>query len=598
MTVPPLSFLAPPRFTLLHWFIVYACLHLSARFVIALDTMDTIGAPHALLWLRSALSDAAMAFLPALLAIGLGRLSRFLPYALLVLWCVALAGNREYIGEWQSNLSALDMAGLFEPAFIRGSVLTPRLAMTACSLGLLAFAVLWMASRSATAAPSKEMAYAGLVIALVTLRLPATPPYLWMQENPLEENIHQLVRTMALKPSAASPSDIQTARRLLQASRRQDLQGGLIVAPRPRSNVLIVTIESLSEPTMQRWMPYLKRLADEHLHYTQYINPNITTIRGLYTQLSGEETYFGRFGRDRIAPRLAALNLTDQALPAILNGQGYQTLFMQAAELEFQDKEHVMKGVGFTQVIGDTAATPGDRFSEWGVDDKSLYANAQRAIETLEKEHPGQPWMVTLLTVGTHHPYGVDPSFQPGLPARERAFRYSDLALERLVRWLESTGRAENTLLMITGDESREGKRSAKGVTEAILHNQGFLVVMTPGRDRRQVGDAYAQSDLPVSVLDYLGVPPPAWLGGRSLFRQYDHFRPLVFADYSQAALYAVPRREELIRCDTGNWKCSRYTLPSGTIFETGQALSPQPFQAGVMQAVFEENRARWFRKL
>ncbi len=55
-----------------------------------------------------------------------------------------------------------------------------------------------------------------------------------------------------------------------------------------------------------------------------------------------------------------------------------------------------------------------------------------------------------------------------------------------------------------------------------LSENWGFLVAMTPERDRRIMGEPFAQSDVALSVVDYLGIDHEDLdFFGRSAFREY-----------------------------------------------------------------------------
>src|SRR5690606_17596307 len=144
--------------------------------------------------------------------------------------------------------------------------------------------------------------------------------------------------------------------------------------------------------------------------------------------LCGEQTYLGRFGKDWLARHI--IDTDRRCLPALLNAAGYHTVYMQGANLGFQNKDKVMTAMKFSEVLGNQELTQGRRFSEWGLADASLFDHARKKIEAQEQAHPGKPWMLSLLTVGTHHPYNVDPEFGADYPLKERAFRYSDIAIK------------------------------------------------------------------------------------------------------------------------------------------------------------------------
>jgi len=589
----------PMRFetrNILFWFAAFFVMHLVARALVALGIVDMLAAETATRWLRGFLSDAAMAALLAFFAAWLAGLRSWLPQTLLLFWAAVLAGNREYIGEWLSNMSVLDIAGLTEPAFIEGSVLTPRLFATFAALAL-AGEIAYRFTRCIRLPGIPHLVgWAFLAAPFFVFLVPASPPQLWIQENILEENIHQLAHAIIPEKSQLPPGAVAVARRFLAGAKRQDLRGEFIVTPVPNANVIIITVESLSENILHRgWMPYLQSLADNHLHYTQYINPNITTIRGLYTQFCGEGTYLGRFGRDNMPGHIRAASVL--CLPEALNQNGYRTVYMQGADLGFQNKKTIIPATGFQEVIGNQEMPEGDRFSEWGVDDFSLFRNAGGKIEKLEAEYPGSPWLVALMTVGTHHPYNVNPSFETHLPLRERAYRYTDQAIKSMVDWLRLSGRLSNTLVLITGDESREGRKGFRGLAATIIRNQGLLIAVTSGEEKLLVDEPFLQSDLALSILDFAVLDASPEIGGRSLFRHYTRFRPIVFADYSQQAIYALWKKDELTRCRTDKWRCDVFKLGEYALFDPALIFVSQPTEILPTRALFEENKRYWNQK-
>jgi len=582
--------------SIIFWFAAFFAMHLAARVLVVLGVADILAAEGVWPWLRGLVSDLAMAILLAFLAVWLAGFRRWLAHILLVLWAAVLAGNREYIGEWLSNMSVLDVAGLTEPAFIEGSVLTTRLFFTLMALALTGETVYRLMRRVNLPAISRRTGWALAILPAFVFLIPASPPQLWIQENIIEENLRQLVDVFIPDESDLSPSALAAARRFLMGVKRQDLKGELIVTPAPSANVIIITIESLSENILQHgWMPYLQSLADSHLHYTQYINPNITTIRGLYTQFCGESSYWGRFGRDNMVRHIRTAPVL--CLPEALNQNGYRTVYMQGADLDFQSKRTVIPATGFQEVLGNWDMPEGNRFSEWGIDDLSLFRNASKKIENIEANYPGTPWMVAMMTVGTHHPYNVDPSFGANLPLRERAYRYTDQAIKSMIDWLRKSGRLSNTLVFITGDESREGRKGFRGLAATIIRNQGLLIAVTPGEEKLLVDEPFLQSDLALSIFDFAVLKAPPEIGGRSIFRHYSDFRPIAFGDYSQRAIYALWKKGELTRCRTDKWKCDTFAIGERALFDPGLIFTSKPAPVLPTRALFEENKRYWKQK-
>jgi hypothetical protein len=582
---------------ILPWFAAFFTMHLAARGIAVFDVSEAMMFTSLVTGLRGIISDALMALVLAFFVLWLAHKKSWLPHAFFIFWSIALSSNREYISEWASNMSVLDIAGLLEPEFIEGSVLTPRLFIAACALGLVGQAAYMIVRRiNIVFTLSRRSLYALAALPLFVFLLPATPPQLWIQENVLEENVRQLVDAVIPDKSNLSPGSIAAARRFMTALHKQDLQGALIVTPHPSVNVIIVSIESLSDNILKHgWMPYLQQLADEHLYYPQYILPNLTTIRGLYAQFCGESTFWGRFGRDNMPVHIRRAHV--HCLPDILTEQGYHTTYMQGADLGFQNKRGIIPATGFMEVLGNADMPEGQRYSEWGLDDASLFANAARKIETIETENPGTPWMIAMMTVGTHHPYNVNPSFDPNVPLRERAFRYTDQAIRQLVEWLKKTHRFEKTLLIITGDESREGRKALTGLGATIVRNQGLLVVLPPNGEKKRVTAPFMQTDLLLSILDFAMLDIPRDVGGRSIFREYKTFRPIAFANYSQQSVFAFWQPGELTQCRTDKWRCSIFSMGDKLLFDPALQFVPKRTAPGPTRALYEENKRYWFSR-
>jgi hypothetical protein len=280
----------------LPWFVAFFAMHLAMRVAAVLDGLDTLFFAGAEPWLRGVASDALVALVLAFFSTWLGNKRKWLPGAFFLFWSVAMAGNREYIGEWAANISLLDIAGLLNPEFLEGSVLTVRLFLTAgilASVGLAAYMATQFVG-GAVVLPRRVRQGLALLPLLIFI-WPASPPQLWIQQNIVEENLHQFVQMLTPDRSNLSPGWVLEARRLLIASQKPDLQGELFVTPQPDANVIIINIESLSDNILQRgWMPYLKKLADNNLYYSYYILPNLTTIRGLYAQFCGRVNLLGQ----------------------------------------------------------------------------------------------------------------------------------------------------------------------------------------------------------------------------------------------------------------------------------------------------------------
>jgi hypothetical protein len=116
----------------------------------------------------------------------------------------------------------------------------------------------------------------------------------------------------------------------------------------------------------------------------------------------------------------------------------------------------------------------------WGPIDPVFFRGATAYIATSSRAK-NQPWMLTLLTVGTHQPYGVSDAFAAQYPSRQRAaIALLDEAVADFIEGLRRDGVLDNTLVLITSDESH-GSALADWVS-----SWGLAVILAPDNDLPQ----------------------------------------------------------------------------------------------------------------
>lgn len=92
----------------------------------------------------------------------------------------------------------------------------------------------------------------------------------------------------------------------------------------------------------------------------------------------------------------------------ILSAYGFQTTYMGGADLRFAGKGNFLKAHGYTDILGQSALAAQqenpDYVSGWGVFDDALFAAAADKLDQLSAGDT--PFLLTLLTLDTHHPSG------------------------------------------------------------------------------------------------------------------------------------------------------------------------------------------------
>lgn len=308
---------------------------------------------------------------------------------------------------------------------------------------------------------------------------------------------------------------------------RLDLAGQkLLAAPGRARNVLVIALEgipgaylgvnrqALKSQYQENLMPHLSAWAERGMNTPDYVLHSHQTIRGLYAMLCGDYDKLD----DGTPKGVEMLNqsLRNQAcLPAQLRQNGFSTHFLQGAGLRFMAKDRIMPHIGFDTTLGmEWFTKPAYLEFPWGMDDKTFFEGALDYVGQLQQTD--KPWMLTLLTVGTHQPYSApDDYLQRYDTAKQAAVGYLDDALDSFLAGLERQGILENTLVVITSDESH-------GIDDVRLASSwGFNLTLAPEPLPRVKSGVYGHVDLSASILDYFGFSVPTSLSGRSMFRDY-----------------------------------------------------------------------------
>jgi hypothetical protein len=246
---------------------------------------------------------------------------------------------------------------------------------------------------------------------------------------------------------------------------------------------------------------------------------------------------------------------------------------------------------GFDEVYGHDWFSEAYVRSVWGIDDRSYFEQSLEMVDRLQES--GQPWFLTMLSVGTHHPTILPQDFERHKPIRfSRAVSYADQAFDGFVRGLRERGVFDDTLVIITSDESRGISARRDEVTAALTQSWGFLVAMVPEGTRMATMEPFGLMDISISVLDYLGLGGKgAHFFGRSLFRTYDAGRYLFFGNSNLHVVGALTPDGSLVYCASSLYGCRRYGLEEGRLFASERTqLVLDPEQARLVRDVIRRS--------
>lgn len=526
------------------------------------------------------LSDLAIGSLLLWLAL---RRRLLLGIPLAVIWVVLNLGTVELVSAVGRMPEPADLHYLTDPQFLshstQGGGLTHPWLAGASILAALALIIV-LAARPPVRKPSMAWLLAPVALlathAVYQYRSPSEAdqwvqfnlPHKWLAEG---VSLAQLgVEDWMSRGQPNSPPDVSGLTSL-------DMDGTpLLGEPGRARNVLIITLEGIPGAYLDAsrraigshyqddLMPRLSAWAERGMLTSDYVLHAHQTIRGLYAMLCGDYDKLAS-GTPKGLELLGNAERAAQCLPAQLRDNGFSTHFLQGAGLRFMAKDQIMPRMGFDKTLGRDwfRNTPYLDFA-WGMDDRSYFEGALSYVDGLRKQKT--PWMLTLLTVGTHQPYSAPADYlERHGSARQAAIAYLDDAIGDFLDGLQQRGVLDDTLVVVTSDESHgiENVRlaSAWGFNLMLAPEQAQLPSLKHG--------VYGHIDLTASILDYLALPLPAEIAGRSMLRDYAHGRQII--SYTNGLLREHDGQGTLTECNFQQ-VCRRYASP-GFIAEHAEYL-------------------------
>lgn len=555
------------------------------------------------------LSDLAIG---GLLVLAVHQRRLLLGVLLSLLWCLFTLGTAELVAAVGRMPEPGDLQYLADPQFVshstqEGGLSQPWLAAAmVVLLGL--YLIVRMVQRSL---PRRPLVWTWILApgallgahALYQYQSPSAAEQ-WQQFNLPHKLLAESLSSGQMQLRDWLAGDNPNSAPDISAFTTLDLNGSPLLAnPGQARNLLIVTLEgvtgayieaaqaAIGSPHGDTSMPRLSQWAERGMLTADYVLHGHQTIRGLYAMLCGDYNKL-----DSGTPKgLELLNnpvRAAQCLPAQMRENGFSTHFLQGAGLRFMAKDQIMPRMGFEHTRGREwfRNTPYLDFS-WGMDDKAFFEGALKYVGQLREQKA--PWMLTLLTVGTHQPYSAPADYLERYPsAKQAAVAYLDDALGDFLDALAQQGVLDDTLVLVTSDESH-------GLDDVRLASAwGFNLLLAPEQTQLPAlkDGVYGHIDLTASVLDYFALPLPDAIAGRSLLRNYASGRAMM--SYTNGLLRQHDGQGIFTECDFQR-VCRRYAsdgfiAPSARYLErvTGREARLVSQRAGLLDQSLQDNLA------
>jgi len=463
--------------------------------------------------------------------------------------------SQELMAAMQRLPSWQDLQYLLDPTFVKNTTAGFHLAHPGFVLAFL------LATVIAVVLPVRRLGWGKILVCLLTgcllltLHSPVNRALSDQSVAARYNALHWIVtdafaRLFSDKVSALSAADLPQNMRIV------DLDGAkLLPEEKGRAkNVLLVILEGIpgmylseirKEMGVTGKMYQMDKLAASTsggMLVADFVAHSHQTIRGLYALHCGDFSKFS-YEMPKAMELQDNLHRAAECLPAQMSRRGWQSHYLQGAGLQFMNKERAMPTMGFEHVHGVewfTERTENDFI--WGTSDADFFAGAQKYIGSLQAAD--KPWLLSLLTVATHQPFAATDAQAQKYGSRKIAtVALLDEAVAAFIDGLRRDGVLDDTLVIITSDESH-GEEGADWYS-----SWGFAIVLAPeqGKLPRMKKGTYGLVDIEASVLDYLDLPMPPSIIGRSIFRDYGTGRDMV--SYTSSKLRWQTADNTLFEC-------------------------------------------------
>ncbi len=304
-----------------------------------------------------------------------------------------------------------------------------------------------------------------------------------------------------------------------------------------KKNIILIYAESLEqlyfdETIFGDLVPNIKELSkNAHQYSNVYQVPGTTwTIAGIVASQCGFPLVINSpMANNSTMASIETPFANEECLADILQDNGYETAYMGGAPLSFAGKGNFLKTHGYQQVMGREELAPmlqDPRYQMgFGLYDDRLFELAVKELEALESGD--KPYLLTLLTLDTHHPKGHPSrsckSLLDNVDPMSNAVFCSDQLISKFIKKARDITNMEETVIVLISDhlalrntlwDKLMAHKNQRRLTWMIFDNQ-------PGTQSDQVATHF---DVAPTLLAKAGIDGYSTLNqGTSLLAPQDH---------------------------------------------------------------------------
>lgn len=305
-------------------------------------------------------------------------------------------------------------------------------------------------------------------------------------------------------------------------------------------NLVLIYLESLERYFLDDTLfpgltPNLNKLKDRAIWFEdvhQFPGTN-WTIGGIVSSQCGVPLLTDGHG-NRILATLDNPFRQITCLAEFLKEKGYQTAYLGGASLNFAGKGNFLRDNGYDLALG-FDELPSSTAHKWGLYDDELFSHGKKLLDSLAAS--GHPFLLTLLTLDTHHPFGnPSPSCARYLDSDEtllNAVHCSDQLVGNFLDHISQSEIAEDTVIALVSDHlliMGNPLETLKTKDRRIL-----FAIIDPRRPPFLFKGSSTHFDIAPTLLEAVGISETSFAFGHSLLSEQEgkaFLRGLTEADF------------------------------------------------------------------
>lgn len=413
----------------------------------------------------------------------------------------------------------------------------------------LKFVKKWLAAAATRQGKNRVAAWALILVTLAAAGVLLPPLGIEVNDALYAVPVFQVFDTFVKKTEAPSSFEIKPGERIdapIRLASRRDAR---------KPNIVIIAFESLCWKYSDIYTPglgttpFLKEIAGKGLVIDKLYSVVPHTTKALTAMLGGFYPYLG-MDADEVIPGI----LPRRSLPYLLRQAGYRTAFFQTAG-NYEERSKLIANLGF-ETFRDLDTLPTQGFADVNYFGKEERAMLGPSLDWIA-EGKDQPFLLTFLTLSTHHNYGTPPDYpvkdygttDPILNRYLNAVRFTDGFIKDLVGEFEKRGLMKDTVFIILGDHGEAfGEHGLRG-HNFTMWEEGMRVVglmYGPGvlPKTGRIPGLRSTLDITPTVCDIAGLEPvEGGFIGQSMLQPVPDSRRLYFSGWSKNRVLAIKEK-------------------------------------------------------